>query len=78
MARWIRIGYPGAVYHVMALAWWLREGTTAPLRWVSERLGKGHHTRVGQAVSRMERRPGRKLAKLKRQQRALAANNHET
>jgi hypothetical protein len=47
------------------LAWWLRERTTVSLRWVSQRLGMGHYSRVSQAVSRMRRRPGRKLEKLK-------------
>ncbi|MGA2866277.1 MAG: transposase [Verrucomicrobiota bacterium] len=50
-----------------ALAWWLRQRTTVPLRWVSERLGMGHSSRVAQAVSRMRRRPGRKLEKLRRE-----------
>jgi hypothetical protein len=36
------------------------------LRWVSERLSMGHYTRVTQAVSRAERRPGRKLNQIKR------------
>ena len=51
----------------LVLAWWLRENTTVTLRWVSERLGMGHYTRVTQAISRMSRRPGRKLEKIKRQ-----------
>ncbi len=50
----------------VALAWWLRSRTTVPLRWVSERLRMGHYTRVAQAVSRMERRPGPKLKQLRR------------
>jgi hypothetical protein len=49
----------------VALAWWLRERTTVSLRWVSQRLGMGHYSRVSQAVSRMARKPSRKLAKLK-------------
>ena len=49
-----------------ALAWWLRERTTVPLRWVSQELDVGHYTRVTQAVSRMQRKPGRKLENLKR------------
>jgi len=49
----------------VALAWWLRERTTVSLRWVSQRLEMGHYSRVSQAVSRMARRPGRKLEKLK-------------
>lgn len=48
-----------------ALAWWLRERTTASLRWVGEALAMGHYTRVTQAVSRMKRKPGRKLEKLR-------------
>ena len=49
-----------------ALAWWLRERTTVSLRWASEELGMGHYTRVSQAVSRLQRKPGRKLERLKR------------
>jgi len=48
------------------LAWWLRERTTVSLSWVGQRLDMGHYTRVSQAVSRMKRKPGRKLEKLKR------------
>ena len=48
----------------VALAWWLRGRTTVTLRWVGERLGMGHYTRVTQAVSRMNRKPGRKQAAL--------------
>jgi energy-coupling factor transporter ATP-binding protein EcfA2 len=50
----------------VVLAWWVRQRTTAPLRWVSQRLGMGHYSRVSQAVSRMRRRPGRKLQQLRR------------
>jgi REP element-mobilizing transposase RayT len=49
----------------VALAWWLRERTTVSLRWVSQRLEMGHYSRVSQAVSRMARKPSRKLVKLK-------------
>jgi hypothetical protein len=49
------------------LAWWLRERTTVPLRWVSQELELGHYTRVTQAISRLKRKPGKKLEKLKRQ-----------
>ena len=38
----------------VVLAWWLRQQTTVPLRWVSERLKMGHYTRVT-ALSRVER-----------------------
>ena len=55
----------------LVLAWWLRENTTVTLRWVAERLGMGHYTRVTQAISRMSRRPGRKLEKMKRKLRVL-------
>jgi hypothetical protein len=51
----------------VVLAWWVRQRTTVPLRWVSERLGMGHYSRVARAVSRMRRRPGRKLEKLRRE-----------
>ena len=58
----------------LVLAWWLRQQTTVPLRWVSERLKMGHYTRVTQALSRMERRPGRKLKQLQqRLERALSS-----
>ena len=57
----------------LVLAWWLRENTTVTLRWVSKRLEMGHYTRVTQAISRMSRRPGRKLEKIKRQLRAIEA-----
>jgi hypothetical protein len=48
------------------LAWWLRAGTTMSLRWVGEGLGMGHYTRVTQAMSRMSRKPGKRLEELKR------------
>ncbi len=57
----------------LVLAWWLRENTTVTLRWVSERLEMGHYTRATQAISRMSRRPGRKLEKIKRQLLAIEA-----
>ena len=56
----------GAYTFAVAPAWWLRQRTTVSLRWVSERLGMGHYTRVTKAVSRMRSRPGRKLARLQR------------
>ncbi|HEV2435612.1 MAG TPA: transposase [Verrucomicrobiae bacterium] len=49
----------------VVLAWWLRRRTTVSLRWVSERLSLGHYTRVTQAISRVERRPGRKINQIK-------------
>jgi hypothetical protein len=49
----------------VALAWWLRDRTAVSLRWVSQRLEMGHYSRVSQAVSRMARKPSRKLQKLK-------------
>ena len=59
-------GLSGSAPEKVALAWWLRRRTTVSLRWVSERLSMGHYTRVTQAVSRAERRPGRKLNQIKR------------
>ena len=53
------------------LAWWLRERTVVPLRWVGQLLEMGHYTRVTQAVSRMKQHPARKLQALKK--RLLAA-----
>ena len=50
----------------VVLAWWLRQRTAVPLRWVSERLAMGHYTRVMQAVTRMNRQPGRRLQGLQR------------
>ena len=50
----------------VALAWWLRDGTTVSLRWVSERLGKGHYTRVTQAISLMNDHPTRGHEQLRR------------
>jgi putative transposase len=47
------------------LAWWMRKRTAVSLRWVGQMLAMGHYTRVTQAVSRMSRKPGRKLEKLK-------------
>ena len=48
------------------LAWWLRQRTTVPLRWVSEHLAMGHFTRVSQATGQVKRRPGRKHERIKR------------
>jgi putative transposase len=62
---------PKGAAEKIVLAWWLREQTTVPLRWVSERLRMGHYTRVTQALSRMRRRPGRKLEGMRRKLNAL-------
>jgi REP element-mobilizing transposase RayT len=59
-------GLPKGAPEKSALAWWLREQTTVSLRWVGQTLAMGHYTRVTQAVSRLRRKPGRKLEKLKR------------
>ncbi len=48
------------------LAWWLRRGTTVSLRWLSQRLGMGHFTRVSQAISEVRRRPSRLHGQLQR------------
>ena len=66
---------PKAEAEKTALAWWLRERTTVSLQWVSQTLGMGHYTRVTQAVSRMKRKPTRKLQQLKR--RLLATEKEE-
>jgi REP element-mobilizing transposase RayT len=50
----------------VVLAWWLRERTTVSLRWVTERLDMGHYTRVTQSVSRLKRRPDRRLQQIKK------------
>jgi len=57
---------PKGAAEKVVLAWWVRQRTTVTLRWVGERLGMGHYSRVSQAVSRMRRRPGRRLEKLRR------------
>src|ERR1051326_9280477 len=57
---------PRAAAQKAVIAWWLRERTTVSLRWVSERLGMGHYTRVSQAISRMKHRSARKHDKLRR------------
>jgi len=49
----------------VVLAGWLRARTTVSLRWVADRLGMGHYTRVTQAVSRLKHRPGRRLLAIK-------------
>ena len=51
---------------MVVLAWWLRQRTTVPLRWVSERLVMGHFTRVSQAIGEFKRRPGREYEQLRR------------
>lgn len=57
---------PKGAAEKVVLAWWLRRRTTVSLRWVSERLGMGHYTRVTQAIRRTECRPGRKIKQIKR------------
>jgi hypothetical protein len=61
------VALPKSAPEKTVLAWWLRARTTVPLRWVSQELEMGHYTRVTQAVSRLKRKTGRKLEKLKRQ-----------
>jgi hypothetical protein len=39
---------------------------TVSLRWIGEELAMSHYTRVSQAVSRLQRKPGRKWERLKR------------
>jgi hypothetical protein len=57
---------PKGAAEKVVLAWWLRRRTTVSLRWVSERLGMGHYSRVTQAINRAGRRPGWKLNRIKR------------
>ena len=45
------------------------------LRWVSERLGMGHYSRVTQAIHRAGRRPGGKLNRIKRKLARLETLN---
>jgi hypothetical protein len=69
-----RLGLSGADLEQMpksapekrVVAWWLRQRTTVPLRWVSERLAMGHFTRVNQAISQVQRRPTREHERIKR------------
>jgi putative transposase len=69
---------PKGAREKVVLAWWVRQRTTVPLRWVSERLAMGHYSRGSQAVSRMRRRPGAKLEKLRRTlDRSLDANESQ-
>jgi hypothetical protein len=56
---------PKGALEKTVLAWWLRQRTAVSLRWVGQLLEMGHYTRVTQAVSRMKRKPGRRLEKLK-------------
>jgi|HubBroStandDraft_5_1064220.scaffolds.fasta_scaffold261487_1 hypothetical protein len=44
----------------------IREQTTVPLQWVSDRLQMGHYTRVTQAISRVARKPTREQKRVKR------------
>jgi REP element-mobilizing transposase RayT len=70
--RWLqgtctqRLDLPKGAPEKVVLAWWLRQRTSVPLRWVSERLEMGHYSRVTQAVSRMRRGPSARLEKLGR------------
>ena len=57
---------PRSAPEKLVLAWWLRQRTTVPLRWVSERLAMGHISRVSQAVARIQRRPSRNHEQIKR------------
>ncbi len=69
-------GLPKGVAEKVALAWWVRQRTTVPLRWVSQRLAMGHYSRVTQVLGRVRRRPGRKLQTLQRRlARALDDGN---
>jgi hypothetical protein len=43
--------------------------------WLAERLGMGHESRVSQAVGRMKKRPGRRLARFGRVLEKLEAGD---
>jgi hypothetical protein len=49
----------------------LRKRTTVTIEWVSQKLYLRHCTSVTQAVSRMNRKPGKKLNQLQPKQMAL-------
>jgi hypothetical protein len=55
------------------LACWLRQRTTVSLRWLGERLGMGHYTRVSQAIGMVKRIWERKLERLRRKLLRLEA-----
>ena len=44
------------------------------MRWLSARLVMGHFTRVSQAISQVQRRPGKELKKVQRRLRPLSGN----
>lgn len=58
-------GLPKSASEKRVLAWWLRRRTTVSLRWLSERLGMGHYTRVSQAIGEVKRNRDRKLERLR-------------
>jgi hypothetical protein len=77
MARPQRIEYAGAVYHVMARgnqgrSIFADDKDLRALRWIGQRLGMGHDSRVSQAAGRMKSQPVRKLQALKRRLPAAA------
>ena len=57
---------PKNLLEKQVLAWWLRQRTTVSLRWLGERLGMGHYTRVSQAIGMVKRKRDRKLERLRR------------
>ena len=59
-------GLPKNAPEKRVLAWWLRRRTTVSLRWLGERLGMGHYTRVSQAIGVVKRNRDRKLERLRR------------
>jgi putative transposase len=67
---------PGTAPEKVALAWWLRRRTTVSLAWVSDRLRMGHYTQVTQAVSRMNRKPGRALRLVRKKLLTLEAKSN--
>jgi REP-associated tyrosine transposase len=55
----------GAVEKV-ALAGWLRERTTASLRWVGERLAMGHYTNVSHGAGKLSERGVKQVRQMRR------------
>lgn len=71
-------GMPKSAPEKEVLAWWLRQRTTVPLRWVSEHLAMGHFTRVSRAISRVKRQPTRKHKRIKRRLWQGGKSQHES
>jgi hypothetical protein len=49
----------------VALAAWIRERTTVPLRWVSERLDMGHSGNASQGIRKLIEKDQRRVRQMK-------------